>query len=243
MQLSKQNELSKVILDDPHDRWYEIYKITNLTTKKSYVGQAVSHILNHRRYRPHGTNGRFRSHISEAYSKKKNQSHFLNNAIRKYGVHDFVVKTVKYCEDQENANVEEERFIESLGTLFPNGYNLRTGGQCFEHTMESKQRVSLGVTKYYEDKKMERFMNTSQSLKINDDIETYIKPLRRDGRQYGWYVYVNGIKADFGGVHISLIDSRKRAVAFIYDLKEILAKQLVAGNSLSLNLPLLHGNM
>jgi len=232
MQLSNQNELSNVILDDPSDRWYVIYQITNLTTQKSYVGQAVSHILNHRRYRPYGANGRFRCHISEAYSDKKNQSSFLNNAIRKYGVNDFVVKTVKCCEDSESANLEETRFIESLGTLFPNGYNLRTGGQCFKHTPESKKRGSIGVNKYYEGKKIERFMKTSKSLNINDNIETHIRPLRRGGRQYGWYVYVNGIKADFGGVHISLIDSRKRAEAFIYNLRKELAKQLVAGNSL-----------
>ena len=143
-----------------------------------------------------------------------------------------MVKTIKCCEDKENANVEESHFIESLNTLFPNGYNLRSGGQCFEHTQESKQRVSLGVTKYFEGKKIERFMEKSKSLIINDDIKTHIRPLRREGSQYGWYVYINGIKADFGGVHISLIDSRKRAEAFIYDLKKELAKQLVAGNSL-----------
>jgi hypothetical protein len=36
----------------------------------------------------------------------------------------------------------------------------------------------------------------------------------------------------WGGVHISLIDSKKMAVAFIYNLQERLAKQLGAGNSL-----------
>lgn len=78
---------------------------------------------------------------------------------------------------------------------------------------------------------MKRFMETSKSLEINDDIEKHIRPLRRDGVQYGWYVYINGIEADFGGVHISLVDSRKKTETFIYNLKERLAKQLDAGNS------------
>ena len=98
MEPSKQPKLSKTILDDPAERYCEIYKITNLTTGNIYVGQAVSHILNHKRYRPYGHEGRFRCHVSEAFSTKKNQSHYLNNAIRKYGVSDFVVELIEYCE-------------------------------------------------------------------------------------------------------------------------------------------------
>ncbi len=71
MEPSKHLELSNIIIDDPNKRYCEIYKITNLTTDKIYVGQAVSHILNHKRYRPYGHEGRFRCHISEAFSTKK----------------------------------------------------------------------------------------------------------------------------------------------------------------------------
>ena len=46
--------LSNIILDHPTKRYCEIYKIINLTTGKIYVGQTVSHILNHKRYRPYG---------------------------------------------------------------------------------------------------------------------------------------------------------------------------------------------
>uniref|UniRef100_A0A6C0IJN8 GIY-YIG domain-containing protein n=1 Tax=viral metagenome TaxID=1070528 RepID=A0A6C0IJN8_9ZZZZ len=54
MEPSKYLELSKIIIDDQTKRNCEIYKITNLTSGKIYVGQAVSHILNHKRYRPYG---------------------------------------------------------------------------------------------------------------------------------------------------------------------------------------------
>ena len=50
MEPSKRNELSKKILDTPTERYCEIYKITNLTTSKKYIGQAVSHILNNNKY-------------------------------------------------------------------------------------------------------------------------------------------------------------------------------------------------
>ena len=231
MELSKTINLSKQILDNPTERYCEIYKITNLTNGKIYVGQAVSHILNHKRYRPYGHEGRFRCHISEAFSTKKNQSHYLNNAIRKYGVADFVVDLIEYCEII-NADERETHYIKELNSLFPNGYNLKNGGSVFTHSDESKKRVSNGVLSYYKDKKYERFKNIKQ---IDDDIEKYIKPLKRNNEQYGWYVYIDRVKADFGGVHILLDESKISAIEFINNLKNHLAKHLVAGSPLEPN--------
>lgn len=219
MEPSNNLELSKIILDEPTKRYCEIYKITNLTTGKIYVGQSVSHILNHKRYRPYGHQGRFRCHISEAFSTKKNQSHYLNNAIRKYGVVDFVVELIECCE-LTNADEREIYYIKTLNSLFPNGYNLKNGGNTFTHSDESKKRVSNGVISYYKDKKQERFKNINY---IDDDVERYIKPLKRNNEQYGWYVYINKKKADFGGIHISLDESKKRALEFINNLKNQLA--------------------
>lgn len=219
MELSKRLNLSNTIIDNPTDRYCEIYKIVNLTTSKIYVGQAVSHILNHKRYRPYGHAGRFRCHISEAFSTKKNQSHYLNNAIRKYGANDFVVELIECCEISV-ADERETHYIKEFGGLFPNGYNLKNGGSVFTHSDESKKRVSTGVVSYYKDKKYERFKDV---VTIDDDIEQYIKPLNRDKKQYGWYVYIDRIKADFGGTHISLEESKISAIEFINSLKNRLA--------------------
>ena len=228
MEPSNYLKLSNQILDEPTQRYCEIYKITNLTTDKIYVGQAVSHILNHKRYRPYGHEGRFRCHISEAFSTKKNQSHYLNNAIRKYGVEDFVVELIEYCEIS-NADEREIHHIKEFNSLFPNGYNLKNGGSVFTHTDESKKRVSNGVSNYYKNKKYERF---KYIIDIDDDIEKYIKPLNKYNEQYGWYVYINRIKADFGGIHISLEESKLSAIDFIKNLKKQLAKRLDAGSPL-----------
>ena len=219
MEPSKYLGLSNKILDNPTERYCEIYKITNISNGKIYVGQAVSHILNHKRYRPYGHEGRFRCHISEAFSTKKNQSHYLNNAIRKYGVTDFMVELIECCE-LEKADEREIHYIKELNSLFPNGYNLKNGGSVFTHSDESKQRLSIGVVNYFKDKKAERFKDIKQ---IDDDIEKYIKPLNRSNEQYGWYVYIDRIKADFGGVHISLDESKISAIEFIKNLKNHLA--------------------
>jgi group I intron endonuclease len=219
MELSKRLNLSKQILDNPTERYCEIYKITNITNGKIYVGQAVSHILNHKRYRPYGHEGRFRCHISEAFSSKKNQSHYLNNAIRKYGVDDFVVELIECCEI-ENADEMEIHYINKLNSLYPYGYNLKNGGSVFTHSDESKKRLSNGVINYYKDKKIERFKNIKQ---IDEDIEKYIKPLKKHNEQYGWYVYIDRCKADFGGVHIPLEESKKSAIEFVQKIRELIS--------------------
>ena len=192
MELSKRLELSKNIIEDPTERHCQIYKIINISNDKIYVGQAVSHILNHKKYRPHGYEGRFRCHVSEAFSSKKNQSHYLNNAIRKYGVEDFTVELLECCEII-NANERETHYIKELNSLFPFGYNLKNGGSVFTHSDESKKRLSDGVLNYFKDKKYDRFKNIKQ---IDDDFDKYIKPLKRNNEQYGWYVYIDRTKAD-----------------------------------------------
>ena len=219
MELSNRQQLSNTILDTPINRYCEIYKIICLSTNKIYVGQAVSHILNHKRYRPYGYHGRFRCHISEAFSTKKNQSHYLNNAIRKYGVEDFVVELIECCEP-ENADERETHYIRKLNSLYPNGYNLKNGGHVFTHSNESKKRLSNGVINYYKNKKFDRFKDIKH---IDDDIDKYIRPLNKYGEQYGWYVYIDRCKTDFGGTHISLAESKQSAIEFIQMLKYHLA--------------------
>ena len=54
-----------------HERYSEIYIITCTLTTKSYVGQTVSHVLNHSKYRRFGSLKRLNQHISEALSTKK----------------------------------------------------------------------------------------------------------------------------------------------------------------------------
>lgn len=109
----------------------EIYKITNIVTKQSYIGQTRSHRLNHGKYRPFGYLGRFNDHISEANSNKKNQSWYLNNAILKYGVETFICEKLINC-DLQTLNENEIKFISLFNTKYPYGYNLTIGGKNFK---------------------------------------------------------------------------------------------------------------
>jgi len=106
----------------------EIYKITNIVTNKSYVGQTRSHRLNHGKYRPFGYLSRFRDHISEANSNKQNQSRYLNSSILKHGSENFVCEKILSCKIDE-LDAHEQQYISEYNTKFPNGYNLTDGGQ------------------------------------------------------------------------------------------------------------------
>lgn len=82
---------------------------------------------------------------------------------------------------------------------------------------------------YYKDKKYERFKYVTN---IDDNIEKYIRPLNRNNEQYGWYVFIDRVKADFGGVHIPLCESKKSAIEFINTLKNHLATHPNCGKPL-----------
>jgi group I intron endonuclease len=109
-----------------------IYLMTNIVTKKYYVGQTRSHRLNKGKYRPFGYQKRFDDHISEAINNtKKNQCSLLNNAIRKHGKDNFIVELIEICEVSK-LNDREIYFIEKYNSQSPNGYNLTKGGQTLE---------------------------------------------------------------------------------------------------------------
>ena len=108
----------------------EIYKITNVLNGKSYIGQTRSHRLNHGKYRPFGSLGRFKDHISEANSNKKNQSRCLNNAILKHGKEAFICQLVQTCE-LNMLDELEKCYIAYYDSKFPKGYNLTDGGRGF----------------------------------------------------------------------------------------------------------------
>ena len=226
--LIPENENRDIVNKD--ERYSEIYIITNIDNNKSYVGQAVSHILNNGKYRRYGMIKRFNCHVSEAFSTKENQCHYLNSAIRKYGKEKFKVTLIEKC-IIENADEIETKNIIKYNTMFPNGYNLKYGTVTTYLSEEGRKRVSNGLVEYYESHKYKRFENIF--IDLDEDITEYIHPLNRNGSQYGWYVLVKRKKADFGGIHISLDTSYEKAEEFLYNIQlKSMAKHLDAGTSL-----------
>ena len=124
-----------------------IYVITNLINKYQYIGQTRSHRLNKNKYRPFGFMGRFKDHINECNTHKKNCCKYLNNALIKYGYDNFNCELVIEC-DLFELDKYEKLYIIQYNTLFPNGYNLTSGGKCLSNIKDvNLSDVSFSIVK------------------------------------------------------------------------------------------------
>jgi len=102
-----------------------IYKITNKENGKAYIGQTRKSLK--------------RRFVEHKLSSTKTAIH---NAIAKYGVDGFTLEVLKTC-DYSELDKYEVSFIEEHNTLYPNGYNLKTGGHTgFTYTEEVKRKIS-----------------------------------------------------------------------------------------------------
>lgn len=102
-------------------KYYYIYMTKNLINGKCYIGW-------------HATNRLYDAYIGSG--------HYFENAVKKYGKHNFVNGILEFCNDS-NFMEKEKYWIDKFGTLVPNGYNLTKGGQgCigYNHTEENMKK-------------------------------------------------------------------------------------------------------
>lgn len=99
-----------------------IYCLTS-PSGKMYIGQTRRSIEK-----------RFEEHC------RSDNSLFLYNAIQKYGPEKFKKEILLHCDDTV-LDVCEIKFIKEFNTLYPNGYNIRTGGSSGLHCDASKERM------------------------------------------------------------------------------------------------------
>lgn len=69
----------------------------------------------------------------------------LYNALLKYGIDNFKVDILIIC-DEENLNYYEIKYIKEFNTLYPNGYNIKTGGINGKHCEKSKEKMRIAKT-------------------------------------------------------------------------------------------------
>ena len=65
--------------------------------------------------------------VKQSIILKRKQCTYLNNSIRRYGKENFIVKLLEKCAI-ENIDKREEFYIDIHNSLYPNGYNLTSGG-------------------------------------------------------------------------------------------------------------------
>lgn len=112
---------------------YQIYLITNLCTKKQYVGQVVQH---------RGYKTRFREHLC---GTKYANTRLLSNSIKKHGPDKFKIELVEDNIPERLIDEKEIFYIKAYNTLAPFGYNMTSGGQGihgYKHTAADRKKLS-----------------------------------------------------------------------------------------------------
>jgi len=211
-------DLAHKTIDDENLRWVEIYRITNKITDKVYIGQAVSHRKNYNKYSPNGTMGRFKEHIKESKPKQKYHCNALNNAIRTYGVTNFMVEVLHYCKI-EDANKMETNEIAAHNSLVPNGYNINTSCNSLLPSKEMRDKISVGNISTHFKKHLFKF----EGFVFKDDepeFYKYITPRTTNGVQIGWYLRLNRKVIEFKSSMQDLNTTKQRACEFLKILKE-----------------------
>lgn len=90
----------------------EIYKITNLTNNKCYIGKTK-----------YESTIRWKDHINGYHP-----SSLIHKAIVKYGLDNFSFEILDYDISEENLDSLEQHYISLFSSKTPNGYNLTDGG-------------------------------------------------------------------------------------------------------------------
>lgn len=95
---------------------FYIYKVTNLTNKKVYIGKTCRDI-----------SIRWNEHCSSAFNKEDN--FYFHNAIRKYGKDSFLVEKIDTTNSIDELNYLEKKYIKEFKSNKKEyGYNLTIGG-------------------------------------------------------------------------------------------------------------------
>lgn len=114
-----------------------IYKATNKTTKKEYIGLTKNKLSK-----------RKADHKRKAKLGKSKMA--FHDAIRKYGFEDFDLEVIDSAETLEELNEKEIFWIKKLNTLVPNGYNLEQGGKVkvfLEETLQKMKKANRDYAK------------------------------------------------------------------------------------------------
>lgn len=106
--------------------YYGLYKITNLTNGKMYIGQHTT------------------SNLDDGYM---GSGTIIKRAIQKYGIDNFRKEWLMFCEDSDELNYMERVFVDQTWLDRSDTYNLSLGGEVssgFTFTMseETKKKIS-----------------------------------------------------------------------------------------------------
>ena len=136
-----------------------IYIITNKLNGKQYVGQQ-----SHRKCRPDEWVAKAGGRVYDHFRKHTKNNKALHRAINKYGKDNFTYEILDYQGASMDAlNAIEKWKIAQLGTLSPNGYNLKSGGSYGgSPNEETRRKISESLKGYKHSDEAKENMRKSQ---------------------------------------------------------------------------------
>ena len=185
-----------------------IYKITNQTNGKIYIGQTKN------------PSHRWSAHKCEAKRDKLQLP--IYHAFRKYGIESFSFEIIEICENLEKANEMEVKHITEYDSRNPdNGYNVSPGGLNFEMTEETKKKISDGNKgKIVTEETREKISNTLTGIKHTEERKINIS--KGHMGQKSWNKGTKGImKANSGTFKSGMIPHNKGKPSTIKGRKRV----------------------
>jgi group I intron endonuclease len=157
-----------------------IYKITNLISKKCYIGETKK------------SNPFIRWNEHKRKIEQGIGCPALQDAVKKYGIDNFTFEILIICFDEERYKFEIE-YIKKYNSIVPNGYNLTQGGEGGgfygkKHSQETIDRISqTSKQKYIDNPNLKREMSERQKVVMNsEEVKNKIKNGLNNS-----YVFVN----------------------------------------------------
>lgn len=96
---------------------YFIYAITNDVNDKVYVGASKDPKL------------RFYQHRRDSKLLTEGEQNIFHLSMHEIGVEHFSLQILETVKGQQSRDSEEKRYIKLLNSIWPNGYNLQSGGR------------------------------------------------------------------------------------------------------------------
>lgn len=141
-----------------------IYKITNTVNGKIYIGQTINTL--NRRWSAHKLTANDLTNTTHLYS-----------AMRKYGIENFTIEPLAYCDTLHDLNFLEEAFIKKFDTV-NNGYNILHGGNNRKHSEESISKMKgkhLGIKPTLGMKMSEETKDKLRKAKLGKVMDNTVK--------------------------------------------------------------------
>lgn len=140
-----------------------IYKITNLTNNKCYIGLTTQ-----------GIEQRYKEHLSRL--SKGDRDHKLYQAFKKYGIDNFKYEPIFYCFNKQDLPVMEIKFINQFNS-YNNGYNMTIGGDFVS------DETKLKLSKIFKGRKITWYNKILESRKknLNDKRQKHFSVLNSNG--------------------------------------------------------------